>query len=282
VSSLRLDDRRSNGASAATFRNDVPLDLAHYPDANQLAEEGYQRPEDGLPYFTWTDAEGNLRTSYYRRGDMSESESSRSPTPGASVTLTPARELRAPAPPSAEPLPEAFAVLGLDAPSDELEHLADGCCADMAIVEPVDWKTGREFEVRFDGSTTEYDFSDGKSPYRLIRLPSADEYAEMNFRLRSFNRGGVLIPSLIFLDAELNPLRAVQDIAFKYNPETWHRLGFMEATLSANPAEGERWLLIYSREKDQGARSVVVVDGQRGAIRHLTQGFISLQTLKDR
>ena len=40
--------------------------LENYPDAEQLAKDGYIRPGQRQPYFTWRDAQGNIRVSYYQ------------------------------------------------------------------------------------------------------------------------------------------------------------------------------------------------------------------------
>ncbi|MEP1005556.1 MAG: hypothetical protein ABJG91_19400, partial [Marinobacter sp.] len=66
------DHGRASSAESSTPEDDASsryhqeYNLENYPDGNQLEKDGYVRPGEPKPYFTWRDAQGNLRVSYYQ------------------------------------------------------------------------------------------------------------------------------------------------------------------------------------------------------------------------
>lgn len=275
-----LDNERRRVSLPPQNPADAEYNLSNYPDGNELAEAGFIREGERLPYFTWRDAEGNIRVSYFRPDSQAFSGDA-----GAvqALDLTPASVyLEADQPPSlpvtAEgDLPQAFAVLGIDAPQRSyFERWRESCCDALTLQQVEAWQLGREFRVLVEPSSPSWPFMEGVSHYRLIQLPRADELASFVLRLKSFNRDGLFVPSLAFLDNSLKPLRVVTDLVPEYHPETWHRLGFLDIRVPAVPQQGERWLMIYTRDSDLAGQTVIETERGPRAIPHIATGLLSL------
>ncbi|MCG7199338.1 MalM family protein [Marinobacter pelagius] len=261
------------------LEEDDEYTLENYPDAEQLARDGYVRPGEPRPYFTWRDAEGNIRVSYYTPDTRTDVQKGRVAPP---VEITPARiHQPGPAPEPAAPVegydPDAFAILGIEGKDRFFDRFASRCCETITARERQAWPPGREFEVDIRGASDRHDFSTGSSPFALLALPSAREYPDFVFRLRSFARDGLFVPSLAFLDGNLRPVRVVTDMAMVFEPESWHSRAYLEAWLPAFPARGERWVLIFTRAED--LRGQTVTETKRGplSIPHASEGELSLR-----
>ncbi|SFM50857.1 MalM family protein [Marinobacter zhejiangensis] len=254
--------------------------LSNYPDGDELAEAGFIREGDRLPYFTWRDAEGNIRVSYFRPeardfGGGSPIEVALKLTP-ASVYLASDRAPELPVTTDGQ-LPEAFAVLGIDAPEQSYyERWRSWCCDSLALQQIEPWQLGREFRVLVEESSPSWSLMEGRSHYRLVRLPSQEDLPSFVLRLKSFNRDGLFVPSLAFLDDSLQPLRIVTDLVPEYLPENWHRLGFLDIRVPVVPQQGERWLLIYTRDSDLAGQTVIETERGPKAIPHTPTGMMSL------
>lgn len=274
------DDEKVTGeATDEEDAADNEFNLKNYPDGNQLEKDGYVRPGEPKPYFTWTDAQGNVRASYYQPDTRSAVEKGRIKPP---LELTDASVYQAmeDAEDGALPQgasPEALAVLGMESGGGSFfERWAGQCCETLERGESEGWQQGREFGVAIDESAPVHRFATGQSPYRLIRLPSAKERDDFILRLRSFAKDGVFVPSVAFLDASLRPQRIVTDLVADFVPESWHSHGYLEAFIPVFPGRGERWMLVFTRDSDLTGQTVI--EGKYGpeAIPHTRTGELGL------
>ncbi|WP_372987866.1 MalM family protein [Marinobacter sp.] len=253
--------------------------LENYPDAEQLARDGYVRPGEPRPYFTWRDAEGNIRVSYYTPDTRTDVQKGRVPPP---VEITPASIHQ----PGAAPVPEtpvegydpdAMAILGVDEEAGFFSQFAESCCQTLSTRERQSWISGREFEVDIGDASDSHDFATGTSPFALVALPDARHHPDFVFRLRSFARDGLFVPSLAFLDEELRPVRVVTDMAMGFEPESWHSRAYLQAWMPAFPARGERWMVIFTRAQDLNSQTVLETGQGPQSIPHVSTGELGLE-----
>lgn len=268
------------GVSESSGARHPEFNLEHYPDGDALAERGYIRPGDPEPYFTWRDAQGNLRVSYYRADTRTAVEKGDIKPP---LELTEASVYQATTTPESPGLPEgadafAAAVLGLD--TDEapfFERWASACCASLERSGHIDWQPDREFAVNLEQSSPTHGFITGNSHYRLVRLPRhSRDQNDFILRLRSFDQKGVFVPSIAFLDDQFRPLRLVTKLVAEYVPESWSRHGHLRAYIPVFPSRGERWLLIYTSADDIEGQTVTDTRYGPRAIRHQPTGQLGL------
>lgn len=267
----------SGKASSEGYHDEFNLD--NYPDGDQLAKDGYVRPGEPQPYFSWRDAQGNVRVSYYKPDTRSAVEKGHIRPP---VQLTeasiyhPGEDTGAAGLPEGAD-PEALAVLGLESGAETFfDKWSRQCCRNLDRTESESWQTGREFGIDMDETAPSHTFSTGDSRYRLVRLPSEKKHNDFILHLRSFARDGVFVPSVAFLDASFKPLRIVTDLVAEYVPEAWHRHGYLHAYIPVFPGRGERWMLIFTRDSDLDGQTVF--EGEYGpkAIPHTRTGELSL------
>ncbi|MBL3825375.1 hypothetical protein JHD60_11435 [Marinobacter sp. MW3] len=266
------------------LREETEYTLENYPDAGELEKNGYVRPGERQPYFTWRDAEGNVRVSYYRPDTRSDLEKGLVAPP---VQITEASVYHA-GPDGADQTPvegydpDAFAILGIEAPTDDFfTRFSATCCDSMDAASRQEWQSGREFGVTLSDGSVTHPFLTGTSPYQLVELPDADKHASLVIRLRSYAKDGVFVPSLVFLDETMAPLRLVTDLVMDFTPENWHRRGYLEAWVPAFPRQGERWLVLFTREQDLEGQTVMETgDGPR-KIPHIRRGEIGLMQVEE-
>lgn len=280
------DEAPASGEAGAA--PEVPADsefnLDNYPDGNQLERDGYVRPGEPQPYFSWRDAEGNIRVSYYQPDTRSAVEKGRIKPP---VQLTPASiyqqgEATGADVPREGGDPDAFAILGIEQPEDSyLKHWGTSCCGALEDSTVEEWQSGREFGLTIDEASPVHGFVSGRSPYLLVQLPNGEAERGFIMRMRSFAREGVFVPSVAFLDSDRRPVRIVTDLVADYTPESWHRRGFLEAFIPVFPEHGERWLVIFTRQEDTQGQTVVEDERGPRVIRHITQGELSLTELSE-
>ncbi|MBW7470200.1 MalM family protein [Marinobacter sp. F4218] len=262
-----------------TLEEETEYTLENYPDATQLAKDGYVRPGERQPYFTWRDAEGNVRVSYFQPDTRSEAEKGRIPPP---IELTPASIYHAgpdiePEVPVAGSDPDAFAVLGIESRNDDyFARFREFCCRGLDTSNHEEWQRGREFGVDITSQSPVHNFLTGTSPFQLIALAGVADRSDFIVRIRSYDQDGVFVPSLVFLDGEFEPVRLVTDLVSSYEPETWSRRGFLEAWVPVFPAEGERWLVLFTRNEDLQGQTVIETGKGPKAIPHVAHGEIGL------
>ncbi|MBW4933545.1 MalM family protein [Marinobacter sp. F4206] len=264
-----------------TLEEETEYTLENYPDATELARDGYVRPGERQPYFTWRDAEGNVRVSYFQPDTRSDEEKGRVPPP---IELTPASIYHAgpdiePERPVTGSDPDAFAVLGIE-PDDGnyFARFSEFCCRGLDTSDHEEWQQGREFGVDINEQSPAHNFLTGDSPFQLISLSSESGRSDFIARIRSYAQDGVFVPSLVFLDGQFQPVRLVTDLVSSYEPETWSRRGFLEAWVPVFPGQGERWLVIFTRNIDLKGQTVIETDKGPEAIPHVSHGEIGLMT----
>jgi len=285
-----VDDRpietvASQGAAAAQPEpaGHDEYNLENYPDGNALEAVGFIREGDPQPYFTWRDAQGNVRVSYYRPDTRSMVERGVVIPP---VALTPASVFqsgdRASQQPGSAEAPAAFQVLGIEPPSQSyFQRWSSQCCDRLGLIQTQQWQMGREFSVNVDAQSPTHNFVSGQSRYRLVQLPTDRLPPSFVLQLRSFDDDGLFVPSVAFLDSRLAPVRIVTDLVAAYTPESWHSHGYLQAHLPVFPARGERWLLLYTRDADLNNQTVVD-DGRRPrVIPHRQTGLLSLRATSE-
>lgn len=257
---------------------DSEYNRKNYPDGNELAAKGFLRDGAPLPYFTWRDAQGHMRVSHYRpKGKPTESQRVTENTP----QLTSALVLNGKSRQTPEKMdPDVMSVMDLKSTNTILQDWNARCCQNLAVRDSERWQSSREFQVDMTAQTDKFAFSTGESAYQLIQLPSGDESVAFVMRLRSYIHHGVFVPTLVFLDDQLRTRRLVTDLAFKFNPETWHSLGSFQSMVPVFPGQGDRWLLVMSRKEDQEGQTMVEKDGWPTAIPHQAKGTLGIMEVE--
>lgn len=274
---------RSGAAPPQSFDEETEYTLDNFPDGDDLAKAGNVRPGQRQPYFTWRDADGNVRVSYYTPDTRTEVEKGLIAAP---VKLTPARVYHRTESQVTEPVagydPDAFAILGIDQQAeDEFTAFSRSCCEQLSVRSSQPWQEGREFAVRLAPESPEHDFSSGRSPFQLIALPADASAPAFVARLRSYAHNGLVVPSLAFLDEELRPVRLVTDLVLDYTPETWRQRGYLEAWLPVFPDQGERWLIVFTKVQDLQGQTVIETRHGPKAIPHVRFGELGIATFED-
>ncbi|MDP4546587.1 MalM family protein [Marinobacter sp. MDS2] len=274
-------DQTQDPFLANTPPNDADYTAENYPDGDALADKGFVRDGQRQPYFTWLDAQGNVRVSYYTPDFNGRQKGHASP-----VNLTPASvHLPSQSVGEIDPVegydPNAFAVLGIEQqPASEFDDFVEYCCAELANKDYQTWVEGSEFGVQMDSDTPRHLFNSGESPYQLIALPLSAAKSGFVMRLRAYDHHGVFVPSLAFLDRDFRVVRVVTDLVMDYTPENWHRRGYLEAWVPALPGQGERWLVLYTRSRDSEGQTVITTDAGPKAIAHADTGELGIATFE--
>ena len=260
--------------------SDAEFNLNRYPDSRELARHGYVRDPSERPYFTWRDAQGQLRVSYYEpKGDQADIASQTS-TNGEAYTeatvLKPGGNLALPE--GADP--DVARVMGLQRTPSVFAKLVGNCCAEVPKGDIADLPGDRNYLLKVDSEALKYAFRTGESPYRLVRLPSLK--GPVDLKLKSFVHNGVFIPTLAFLDDKFQVTRLVTDLAFTYEPEKWYRYGFLEARLPLYPEQGEKWVLIFTRKQDVDNITLLDDGRNQAPIKHTRRGTLDLELAKAR
>ena len=277
------DTSSSDGTQATALQEDTEYTLDNFPDGDELAKAGNVRPGQRQPYFTWRDADGNVRVSYFTPDARTDVEKGLIAAP---IELTPASVYHRTESHYTEPVdgydPDAFAILGIDQePEDEFTGFDRLCCDQLSARTAQKWQEGREFAVRLDQASAEHDFSSGRSPFQLIALPSNETTPAFVARVRAYAHNGLVVPSLALLDREFQPVRLVTDLVMDYTPETWRQRGYLEAWVPVFPGRGERWLIVFTRDRDLQGQTVIDTRQGPKAIPHVRFGELGIATFED-
>jgi hypothetical protein len=279
IESSKQSDKQSGGSETPAGADHAEFNLENFPDGNALAERGYIRPGDPEPYFTWRDAQGNVRVSYYQPDTRTAVEKGDIKPPlkltEASIYQASGDRRNTSLPGGADPL--AAAVLGFDdSEAPFFERWTNACCATLDRSDHYVWDTGREFGVDVDETSVTHGFITGNSHYRLVRLPGDTEARDFILRLRSFDQKGLFVPSVAFLDDEFEPVRLLTDLVAEFVPESWRQLGYLRSYIPVFPSRGERWLLIYTTPDDIKGQTVIETRYGPRAIEHQPTGKLGL------
>lgn len=228
--------------------------------------------DDRQPYFTWRDAEGNLRYDFYEPETDTRPIHDRREEPGlSSAQIT--RRGDAGLSPDADP--QAASIMGLDS-RNRLDIFAESCCQelDRSGVSTLPENRGQEFV--FDRDSPRHEFATGESRYALARIPQTDKDV---LRIRSFIRDGAFLPTVVLLDRDFEPVRMITDIAFDHTPETWRRYGHLEARLPWREQGNERWILLITRETDVVSQTRIEAGSPAAGVQieHQPTGHVELR-----
>lgn len=259
VSSGNFPDLVNSGTESKKSKNKFDLtdiNPSEFVDGDELVKSGYVKPEDDIAHYTWKDAEGNYQTTVYRRKGQQK------------ILLNPPAEASAPMRVSsyvevsiddkgvlAEANPEALKVMGVEDTQTILEDFSSRCCASIEtdFVSELQFDEPRLLEITKKSAT--HLFSTGKSSYEIIQLPVSKSHYYL--RVRSFEREGVMIPSIAFLNGEFLPTRLVYDATSEYHPETWARYGFLESTFLVRPMMTDKYLLVFTQRRDLNSQTII-------------------------
>ena len=248
--------------------SDPVYNLENFPPADEATDQ------DEELYYTWRDAEGRVYNTPY---SLSEEKIARVSRPEKQRAASSARVTRKgdQDAPDYNPSAEAKQVLGLDESAGRLELFAADCCSELPRLETFRLTPDQGVGIRLRKDDVTHRFSTGTSRFALIRLPQ--EAGNSLMRLRSFVRDGAFLPNLVFLDANFEPVRLVTDIAFDFSPETWSRYAFLEAFVSLGVEPGERWAVVFTRERDLGGTtSITGEDGTTTIVDHSPTGSLEI------
>jgi len=273
-------DASADNKAKADDASEYTLD--NYPDGEMLHRAGNVRPGDPQPYFTWRDANGVVRVSYFTPDTRSDSDKGLAPAP---VKLTPASIYHNNNRRFTEPVegydPNALAILGVEQePLDEFSRFSRLCCQALNVQDATIWQWEREFGLYIGKDSPVHVFSTGRSPYGVVQLPSGDNRKAFVSRIRSYGRNGLFVPSLVFLDRDFRPVRMVTDLIPDYSPETWRRRGFLEAWVPVFPGRGERWLLVFTRDSELESQTVIETGQGPKVIPHRATGELGIATFE--
>ena len=90
-----------------------------------------------------------------------------------------------------------------------------------------------------------------------------------------------MVPSLVVLAGKLEQLRLVTYLVMEFTPENWHRRGYLEAWVPAFPGQGERWLVLFTREQDLEGQTVIETRAGPEKIPHIRHGEIGLMQVEE-
>ncbi len=246
----KRDTARSNAATDLTVVN--PEDFV---DGDELVRQGYRRPEEDIAHYTWVDADGNLQTTVYRRSGEKKillnppSLHEAAPTVSAYTEVT----LKDALLPTVNE--DALKVMGVTSTESVLAKFSERCCK----VLETDFVSELEFDepqfLEVDKESPTHIFDTGKSPYDIIQLPVAVK--PYYLRLKTFERDGVMIPTLVFLDGDFTPTRLIYNASSEYYPENWVRYAFLESSFLITPQTGEKYLMVLTQRKDLNASTSI-------------------------
>ena len=265
------DSKESEQAEALDKDEEHPVyNLDNFPDGN----EQLSRLEEQQPYYTWIDAQGNVHNTPY---DEEAEAADPIIEPPQQISASDARVARRGGGLLADGSAAAELAFLLDVDQQRrLIRFAEHCCSDLSAGQALSLGEQRRLSLTFDDSLV-HGFPERESVYRLVRLP---ENARGSYlRLRAFIRDGAFVPSLAFLDADLEPTRLVTDIVFEHHPQTWRRRAFLQAHVPLRELGETRWLLVYS-DAEAGFESLLPGETGPVAIDHRPDGALELRVVE--
>lgn len=250
-----------------------PYNRENFPDADQTLDALRTEESDKETYYIWRDAEGRMHTTPYqrekqtdepeergKRGEADKKKTLEKPLPDKvwSQSLDLNREaLRQGKAHQADP--EVLDAMGIDSSRGLLSRFSEACCQGLEMTHSHPLPRNRGRGARLDTDSPEHGFETGSSHYVLIPLPDQTKKPLLALRLRSFIHNGVFLPTLVFLDRDRQPQRLVTNILFDYEPERWHRHGYLEAWLPMDGPgmEAVTHILVLTRAQDLKSQTLL-------------------------
>ena len=73
-----------------------------------------------------------------------------------------------------------------------------------------------------------------------------------------------------------SPVRLVTDLVSAFEPENWHRRGYLEARIPVFAAKEELWMLVFTRAQDLEGQTVIKTRRGPHKIPHVSTGELGL------
>lgn len=265
----RFEDNQ-NYTSPMSSVPKVEINEDDYIDGDVLLQQGNIRDESDLPYYTWTDEQGIVRNTPYRPESSATSKQApkNAQRDKVEIVYTVYDEYRRFDQPQgsqkiAPQKIDSFAQqLFFDGKEDSfINKFSTNCCQDL----PKESPSALDFEdsvyVEVDKNAESYLFSEGKSPFKLIELPSVQD--TYSLKLKTFVKtsgktgvkNGVFFPQIVFLDDQYQVLRIIRNPVLEYVPENWRRHGYLKGLFEIDGRDNERYILINTTKENLKARN---------------------------
>jgi len=250
----------------------VEINEEDYIDGDVLEQQGNVRNEGDLPYYTWTDEQGVLRTTPYRpvsKKPGSTQQKKQIKKKNVPITYTVAKEyyrIDEHVSVETDSKVDDFAQKLFFKESDFISSFSSKCCEDLPKTNPYELDFKNSIYIEINKKTENYVFSEGKSPFLLIQLPH--HRSSYSLELKSFvknnSRSGVknavFYPQLIFLDEEFEVVRILRDPILEFTPENWHKHGYLKGLFELDVSRGERYLLLNTTRDDLRSKNRIEDD----------------------
>jgi maltose operon substrate-binding protein precursor MalM/uncharacterized protein DUF4124 len=268
----------------------VEINEDDYIDGDVLEQQGNIRDESDLPYYTWTDEQGVLRTTPYR--PVSEKPNSskqkkitkKKRTP---VTYTVAEEyyrINESVSAEAGSKVDDFARKLFFQESDFISSFSSKCCEELPKTNPYELDFKNSIYIEINKKTENHVFSGGKSPFLLIQLPH--HHSNYSLELKSFvksnSRAGVksavFYPQLTFLDEAFEVVRILRKPVLEFTPENWYKHGYLKGLFELDVSKGERFLMLSTTRDDLRSKNRIEND-KPIAIHHQKTGSFEIKAI---
>lgn len=253
----------------------VEINEDDYIDGDVLLEQGNIRDENDLPYYTWTDEQGIVRNTPYRPESSTftpkatKEKGNTKPLKEVVVYSVYEEYRRMDSSVGAEHTSpqniDSFAQkLFFDGQADSfIDDFSNACCVDLPKETPSVLGFEDSVYVEFDKHSESYPFSEGKSPFKLIELPSIKQNYTLKFKTfvktsgKTGVKNGVFFPQIVFLNDQFEVLRIVRNPVLEYVPENWRRHGYLKGLFQIDGRENERYMLINTTKESLKARNQI-------------------------
>ncbi len=293
--SLVTDDSKKTSSTLpdpeqVPITRSVEINEEDYIDGDVLEQQGNIRNEGDLPYYTWTDEQGVLRTSPYRpvskipqKSGTKKEETKKVEAIIYTVTDEYFR-VKEPRNTSADNKVDDFAQNLFFKQSDFITSFSNKCCDDLPKLNPYELDFTNSTYIEITNKTDKYLFSEGKSPFLLIRLPHhrSNYSIELKSFIKNNSRSGVnnavFYPQLVFLDDKFEVVRILRNPVLEYTPENWYKHGYLKGLFELDVSRGERYLLLNTTRDDLRSKNRIDHDKPL-VINHQNTGSFELKAI---
>jgi len=250
----------------------VEINEEDYIDGDVLEQQGNIRDEGDLPYYSWTDEQGVIRTTPYRpvsKNSQSAQQNKQTKKKRVPIQYTIAEEYyRADESVSVEAGSNVddFAKKLFFKESGFITSFSSKCCEDLPKTNPYELDFKNSIYIEINKKTENFVFSEGKSPFLLIQLPH--HRSNYSLELKSFvkhnSRTGVknavFYPQIVFLDEEFEVVRILRNPILEFTPENWYKHGYLKGLFELDVSRGERYLLLSTTRDDLRSKNRIEND----------------------